>query len=51
VGAAAPIAPVAIGVVLDAWGATAGIAVLAVIFADLALAAFVIPAFHPTLDS
>lgn len=51
VGAAAPIAPVAIGLVLDRWGATTGIAVLACVFACLAIAAFVIPAFRPTLDS
>jgi hypothetical protein len=51
VGAAAPIAPVAIGLVLDRWGATTGITVLACVFASLAIAAFVIPAFRPTLDS
>jgi len=51
VGAAAPIAPVVIGIVLDAWGPTVGIAVLAAAFACLACAAFVIPAFRPTLNS
>lgn len=43
---AAPLAPVAIGAVIDAWNPTAGIAAIAAVFAALALLSFTIPTFR-----